>query len=139
MERAYRVVAIFILRKRASETSLFVGAAVVGGERVAILTGWAAFDRPPMGAGIEGRVIPGTIFSHWSFDAKEPLVVIGDDQEERFRVFSIMPRISAVCASILAERCRRPTASAPPTRFNKLGKCSSVTVLIESLSDEIES
>jgi hypothetical protein len=49
----------------------FVGAAVVvGGERVAIRAGWAAFDRPLMVAGVEGSVLPGPVVGHRAFDAK---------------------------------------------------------------------
>ena len=39
-----------------AERRRVVGAVVVGGEGVAIRVGWAAFDRPLMGAGIEGSV-----------------------------------------------------------------------------------
>jgi hypothetical protein len=56
----------------------------VGGKGVAIRAGWAAFDRPLMVAGTEGSVLPRSVVGHRAFDAKEPLVVIGDDQEERF-------------------------------------------------------
>jgi hypothetical protein len=55
-----------------------VVAVVVGGERVAIRAGWAAFDRPLMGAGVQGGVFPRPVVGHRAFDAKEPLVVIGD-------------------------------------------------------------
>jgi hypothetical protein len=41
---------------RAERRRVVVGAVVVGGEGVAIRVGWAAFDRPLMGAGIEGSV-----------------------------------------------------------------------------------
>src|SRR5428012_9156 len=61
-----------------------VGVVEVGGERVAIRAGWAAFDRPLMVAGIEGSVLPRPVVSHRAFDGKEPLVIIGDDQEGRF-------------------------------------------------------
>jgi hypothetical protein len=57
---------------------------VVGGEGVTIRAGWAAFDRPLMGASIQGGVLPGPVVGHRTFDAKDPLVEIGDDQEQRF-------------------------------------------------------
>jgi hypothetical protein len=37
-----------------------------------------------MVAGIEASVLPRSVVGHRAFDVKEPLVVIGDDQEERF-------------------------------------------------------
>jgi hypothetical protein len=69
------------VRRNAGE---FVSVVVVGGERVAIRAEWAAFDRPLMVAGVQGGVLPRPVVGHRVLDAKEPLVVIGDDQEERF-------------------------------------------------------
>ena len=64
-------------------TTEFVGALVVGGERVTIRGGRAALNSPLIVAGIHGRIPPRPVVGHRAFDAKEPLIVVGDDEEER--------------------------------------------------------
>jgi hypothetical protein len=45
---------------------------------------WAAYDaRAKLVASMASGVLPGPIIGHRPFDAKEPLIVIGNDEEER--------------------------------------------------------
>jgi hypothetical protein len=61
----------------------FVGALIVGGERITIRAGRAALDLPPIVVGISGAILPRPVVGHRAFDGKETLVEIGNDQEER--------------------------------------------------------
>jgi hypothetical protein len=59
-----------------------VGALAVGGERVTVRVGRTALNPPLIVASIHGRILPRPVVGHRSFDAKEPLIVVGDDEEE---------------------------------------------------------
>jgi hypothetical protein len=65
-----------------------VGALVVGGERVTIRGGRAALNSPLIVAGILGRIPPRPVIGHRAFDAKKPLIVVSDDEEERLGLLS---------------------------------------------------
>jgi hypothetical protein len=55
------------------------------GECISIWTRWAAYDAAAkIVPGVAGRVVPWLVVSHRAFDGKEPLIVIGDNEEERF-------------------------------------------------------
>jgi hypothetical protein len=53
------------------------------GERVSVRTDWAAHDAPTkLVVSMANGILPGSIIGHRSFNAKEPLIVVGDDEEE---------------------------------------------------------
>jgi hypothetical protein len=60
---------------------------VFGGECVTILAGRAALNPPLIVAGIHGRILPRPVVGYRPFDAKEPLIVVGDDEEKRCGLF----------------------------------------------------
>jgi hypothetical protein len=65
----------------------FVSASVFSGERITIRAGRAALNPPLIIAGILGRIPPRPVVNHWAFDAEELPVEIGNDEEERWRLF----------------------------------------------------
>ena len=66
----------------------FVSASVFSGERITIRAGRAALNPPLIIAGILGRIPPRPVVGHRAFDAKEPLIVVGDDKEEQCGLLS---------------------------------------------------
>ena len=66
----------------------FSGALEFGGKCVSIRAGRAAHDASTeLVARMAGGILPGPIIGHWSFDRKEPSIVVGDDEEERCGLF----------------------------------------------------
>jgi hypothetical protein len=63
-----------------------VGVVVVGGERVPIRPSQAALHAPFMVARIHGAILPRPVVGHRAFGGQEPLVAIGNDEEERRRL-----------------------------------------------------
>jgi len=58
----------------------------VGGERVTVGADRTADDVPLLiVAGMASGLVPSPVVGHRTFDAKEPPVVVGEDQEERGR------------------------------------------------------
>lgn len=56
----------------------------LSGERVTVRAGGTADDVPLLiVAGMAGGIVPWPVVGHRTFDAKEPPVMVGDDQEER--------------------------------------------------------
>jgi hypothetical protein len=56
------------------------------GKPVPIRAGWAAYDAPvKIVTGMAGGILPWLVVGHWAFDAKEPLIIVGDDEKERRR------------------------------------------------------
>jgi hypothetical protein len=73
-------------------TGEFFGALKFDGEGVSIRAGRAADDTSiELIAGVASGVLPGPIVGHWPFDAEEPLIVVGDDEEERRGLFGHEP------------------------------------------------
>jgi hypothetical protein len=66
------------------DTAEFVSALEFCGERVTIRAGRATLDLLSFVAGMHGRILPRPVVGHRAFNATEPLVVIGDDEEERW-------------------------------------------------------
>jgi hypothetical protein len=53
---------------------------------VPIRAGWAAYNAPvKIVTGMAGGIVPWLIVGHWTFDGKEPLIMVGNDEEERRR------------------------------------------------------
>jgi len=62
----------------------------VGGEGVTVQAGWTADDVPLLiVAGMACGLVPSPVVGHRAFDAKEPPIVVGDDQEEWGRRFGV--------------------------------------------------
>jgi hypothetical protein len=62
----------------------FFDALEFGGERVSIRASWAAHDAPAeLVANMASGILPGLAIGHRAFDGKEPLIVVGDDEEKR--------------------------------------------------------
>jgi hypothetical protein len=65
-------------------TGKFFGALEFGDERVSIRAGWAAHDAPAeLVANMASGILPGLVVGHRTFNGKEPLIVVGDDEEKR--------------------------------------------------------
>ena len=63
-------------------TDKFFGTLKFGGKCVSIRAGWAAHDAPKLVASMASGIVPWSVIGHWPFDGKEPLIVVGDDEEE---------------------------------------------------------
>jgi hypothetical protein len=66
------------------DAAKFFGALKISGKLVPVRAARAAHDAPvkiitPM----PGSVVPRPVVGHWTFNAKEPLIVIGNDEEKR--------------------------------------------------------
>jgi hypothetical protein len=69
-------------------TGKFFGALEFKRERGSIQAGRPAHDAPvKLLARMAHGIDPGPIVSHWPFDAKEPLIAVGDDEEKRCGLF----------------------------------------------------
>jgi hypothetical protein len=69
-------------------TGKFFGAVKFHGERVTIRAGWAARNAPAkLVASMARGSVPWPVVGHRTFDAKEPLIVVGDDEEKRCGLF----------------------------------------------------
>jgi hypothetical protein len=65
-------------------TGKLSGALEFGDESVSIRAGRAAHDAPAeLVASMASGILPGLIVGYRAFDGKEPLIVVGDDEEER--------------------------------------------------------
>jgi hypothetical protein len=62
---------------------------VVGGECVTILASWAALNPPFIITGIQGCILPWSIFNHRAFDGKKPLIMICYNEKERPGFFHV--------------------------------------------------
>jgi hypothetical protein len=63
--------------------SKFFGALEFGGECVSIRAGGAAHDTPAkLVPSVARGIVPGPVVGNRALDRKEPLIVIGDDEEE---------------------------------------------------------
>ena len=61
----------------------FFGALEFGRERVSIRAGQAAHNaRAKPVASMASGILPGPFIGPWPFDGKEPLIVVGDNEEE---------------------------------------------------------
>jgi hypothetical protein len=62
----------------------FFGALEFGGQCISIGAGWAARDAPTkLVTSMARGIVPGPIIGHWPFNGKEPLIVVGGDEEGR--------------------------------------------------------
>jgi hypothetical protein len=60
----------------------FFGALKFCGELAPIGAGWAARDAAMIVAGVQSGILPGPVIGHRPLDGKEPLIVVGNDEEE---------------------------------------------------------
>jgi hypothetical protein len=66
----------------------FFGALKFRGQSVSIRAGRAAHDASlELVASMPSGILPDPIIDHRPFDRKEPLIVVGDDEEERCGLF----------------------------------------------------
>jgi hypothetical protein len=80
----------------------------------------AVFSRllPPVVAGVSGAILSRPVVGHRTFDAKEPPVVIGDDEEERWQLPGhalLRPIFAAAVSSGSGSSEQQPRMSSPNT------------------------
>jgi hypothetical protein len=69
-------------------TGKFFGTLEFSGKCVPIRAGRPEHNaQAKLVASMASGILPGPVIGHWPFDAKEPLIVVGDDKEERCGMF----------------------------------------------------
>jgi hypothetical protein len=70
-------------------TGKFFGTLEFSGKCVPIRAGRPAHNaQAKLVASMASGILPGLVIGHWPFDAKEPLIVVGDDEAERRGLFA---------------------------------------------------
>jgi hypothetical protein len=66
------------------DATKFLGTLKISGKLVPVRSDRAAHDASvKIITGMPGSVVPWPVVGHWAFNTKEPLIVIGDDEEKR--------------------------------------------------------